>query len=70
LAQGQATKIKKKKGPVLERAAQARQRTDVVRFGGPTGDMPDPCINQPKDSISLWPTAGAGLVGGEPFDPG
>ncbi len=31
MAQGQATKIKKKKKSVLKRAAQARQRADVNR---------------------------------------
>ncbi len=31
MAQGQATKVKKKKKSVLKRAAQARQRADVNR---------------------------------------
>src|SRR3954467_12514828 len=31
MAQGQATKVKKKKKSVLKRAAQARQRADVTR---------------------------------------
>ena len=41
MTQGQATKIKKKKGPVLKRAAQARQRTGIIRLGGLTPDKLD-----------------------------
>jgi hypothetical protein len=35
MAQGQATKIKKKKESVVKRAAQARQRTYLNRGGYP-----------------------------------